>query len=30
VVFLVDGAVVDEMSAPTRDAVLETMKRLGD
>ena len=30
VVFLADGAVVDELADPTRDAVLETMKRLGD
>ena len=30
VVFLVDGTVVEELSDPTRDAVLETMKRLGD
>jgi putative ABC transport system ATP-binding protein len=30
VVFLADGRVVDELSAPTRDSVLETMKRLGD
>jgi putative ABC transport system ATP-binding protein len=29
VVFLADGAVVDELSEPTRDSVLETMKRLG-
>jgi putative ABC transport system ATP-binding protein len=30
VVFLADGRVVDELSAPTRDSVLEMMKRLGD
>ncbi|GAA1622137.1 ABC transporter ATP-binding protein [Georgenia ruanii] len=30
VIFLVDGAVVEELAAPTRDDVLETMKRLGD
>jgi hypothetical protein len=30
VVFLADGAGVDELADPTRDAVLETMKRLGD
>ncbi len=30
VVFLADGTIVDELVAPTRDAVLETMKRLGD
>jgi len=30
VVFLADGAVVDELYAPTRDSVLETMKRLGE
>jgi putative ABC transport system ATP-binding protein len=30
VVFLVDGAVVEELARPTRDSVLETMKRLGD
>jgi putative ABC transport system ATP-binding protein len=30
VVFLADGAIVDELVDPTRDAVLETMKRLGD
>ena len=29
VVFLADGAVVDELLDPTRDSVLETMKRLG-
>ena len=28
VVFLADGAVVEELEEPTRDAVLETMKRL--
>jgi putative ABC transport system ATP-binding protein len=30
VVFLADGRVVDELADPTRDTVLETMKRLGD
>ncbi|MGH3332661.1 MAG: ABC transporter ATP-binding protein [Nocardioidaceae bacterium] len=30
VIFLADGSVVDELADPTRDAVLETMKRLGD
>jgi putative ABC transport system ATP-binding protein len=30
VVFLADGRVVDELDQPTRDGVLETMKRLGD
>ncbi len=30
VVFLADGRIVDELPAPTRDSVLETMKRLGD
>ncbi|HLN76788.1 MAG TPA: ABC transporter ATP-binding protein [Nocardioidaceae bacterium] len=30
VVFLADGAIVGELADPTRDAVLETMKRLGD
>lgn len=30
VVFLVDGAIVDDMGSPTRDAVLDTMKRLGN
>jgi putative ABC transport system ATP-binding protein len=30
VVFLADGRVVDELAAPTRDSVLETMKRLGE
>jgi putative ABC transport system ATP-binding protein len=30
VVFLADGAIVDELVDPSRDAVLETMKRLGD
>jgi putative ABC transport system ATP-binding protein len=30
VVFLADGRIVDELDRPTRDAVLETMKRLGD
>jgi putative ABC transport system ATP-binding protein len=29
VVFLADGAIVDELAGPTRDSVLETMKRLG-
>ncbi len=29
VVFLVDGSVVEELGSPTRDSVLETMKRLG-
>jgi len=29
VVFLVDGSVVEELAHPTRDSVLETMKRLG-
>ncbi|MEU8263940.1 ABC transporter ATP-binding protein [Micromonospora sp. NPDC048999] len=30
VIFLADGRIVDEMTSPTRDSVLETMKRLGD
>lgn len=30
VVFLADGCAVEELQAPTRDSVLETMKRLGD
>jgi putative ABC transport system ATP-binding protein len=30
VVFLADGRIVDELDQPTRDAVLESMKRLGD
>jgi putative ABC transport system ATP-binding protein len=30
VVFLADGRIVDELADPTRDTVLETMKRLGD
>jgi putative ABC transport system ATP-binding protein len=30
VVFLVDGAIVEELAAPTRDAVLDVMSRLGD
>ena len=30
VVFLADGSIVDGLVAPTRDSVLETMKRLGD
>ncbi|MEV1288594.1 ABC transporter ATP-binding protein [Micromonospora sp. NPDC049679] len=30
VIFLADGRIVDEMTGPTRDRVLETMKRLGD
>ncbi|NYD42991.1 ABC transporter ATP-binding protein [Nocardioides panaciterrulae] len=30
VVFLADGRVVDGLEAPTRDSVLETMKRLGE
>ncbi|HSE09275.1 MAG TPA: ABC transporter ATP-binding protein [Nocardioidaceae bacterium] len=29
VVFLADGTIVDELAGPTRDSVLETMKRLG-
>jgi putative ABC transport system ATP-binding protein len=29
VIFLADGAIVDELLDPTRDTVLETMKRLG-
>jgi putative ABC transport system ATP-binding protein len=29
VVFLADGSIVDELADPTRDGVLETMKRLG-
>ncbi|MCW2634176.1 MAG: putative transporter ATP-binding protein [Blastococcus sp.] len=29
VIFLVDGSVVEELPHPTRDSVLETMKRLG-
>jgi putative ABC transport system ATP-binding protein len=29
VVFLVDGSVVEDLVGPTRDSVLETMKRLG-
>ena len=29
VVFLVDGLVVDDMTAPTQDSVLDTMKHLG-
>ena len=29
VVFLADGAIVDELASPTRDSVLEIMKRLG-
>jgi putative ABC transport system ATP-binding protein len=29
VVFLVDGSVVEDLAGPTRDSVLETMKRLG-
>ncbi|MCX9190022.1 hypothetical protein C3Y87_01045 [Carbonactinospora thermoautotrophica] len=29
VVFLADGVIVDELTDPTRDSVLETMKRLG-
>jgi putative ABC transport system ATP-binding protein len=29
VVFLADGTIVDELTGPTRDSVLETMKRLG-
>jgi putative ABC transport system ATP-binding protein len=29
VIFLADGRVVDEMDAPTADAVLDRMKRLG-
>ena len=30
VVFLADGRIVDEMSAPTADKVLDRMKGLGD
>jgi len=30
VVFLVDGAIVEELAAPTREAVLDVMGRLGD
>jgi putative ABC transport system ATP-binding protein len=30
VVFLADGRIVEELDRPTRDAVLETMKRLGE
>ena len=30
VVFLADGRIVDELAQPTRDGVLETMKRLGE
>jgi putative ABC transport system ATP-binding protein len=30
VVFLVDGAVVEELVAPTRESVLQAMQRLGD
>ncbi|WP_374970601.1 ABC transporter ATP-binding protein [Terrabacter sp. BE26] len=30
VVFLADGRIVDELADPTRDGVLEMMKRLGD
>jgi len=30
VVFLADGRIVDEMSAPTTDSVLERMKRFGE
>ena len=30
VVFLADGRIVDELTGPTRDSVLETMKRLGE
>jgi putative ABC transport system ATP-binding protein len=29
VVFLVDGAVVEELTAPTRERVLDVMSRLG-
>lgn len=29
VIFLVDGAVVDDMASPTHEAVIDTMKRLG-
>jgi putative ABC transport system ATP-binding protein len=29
VIFLADGAIVDEVQAPTRDSVLEVMRRLG-
>jgi putative ABC transport system ATP-binding protein len=30
VVFLVDGAIVEELADPTRDRILEIMGRLGD
>ena len=30
VVFLADGRIVDEMTAPTADRVLDRMKSLGD
>ena len=30
VVFLADGRIVDEMSEPTPDAVLDKMSQLGD
>ena len=30
VVFLVDGAIVEELTAPTRERVLEVMGRLGE
>ena len=29
VVFMVDGGIVDELPAPTRESVLEVMSRLG-
>jgi putative ABC transport system ATP-binding protein len=30
VIFLADGRIVDEMSAPTADAVLDRMKKLAE
>jgi hypothetical protein len=30
VLFLADGVIVDELMAPTRDSILDAMRRLGD
>jgi putative ABC transport system ATP-binding protein len=30
VLFLADGRIVDELLAPTRDTILDAMRRIGD
>jgi putative ABC transport system ATP-binding protein len=30
VLFLADGQIVSELMAPTRDSILDTMRRIGD